>query len=186
VRKFVVVLGLVLIVVGVVVATYQVDETYADEVEVGSWGKTTPIWPSTLNGTGSPGNRTIWGVGGMSRYSWFEFSLAFSGDLRVTVAAVANPQNAGEEPVAPVFDETGSSVFRRVNVGEGTWQVDIFNEGLVPVDILPGSFVVAKESVAVPEVGYPYTLPGTLVALLGVVVLVVGVVSRGRVKRKKG
>ena len=184
-RRVLVVLGLVLLVIGVAVAAYQVDETYADVTEVGSWGKDTPIWPSTLNGTASPGNRTFWGKGGMSRYSWFELNLAFSGSLRVIVSALSNPASPSGGTMTPVFDENGTSFYQRVDVGDGTWQVDIVNEGLAPVDILPGSFVVAKKSVAVPGVGYPYSLPGTLVALLGVVVLVVGVVSKGRVKRKK-
>ena len=178
-------MGLVLLVVGVVVAAYPSNESFSVETTVGSWGVTTPIWPSTLNGTDKPGNSTFWGRGGMSRYSWYEFSLAFSGPVRLSVSYMTNPDSPSGGTKNAVFNQVVTAFDDRVNAGPGTWQVDIVNEGLTPVDIVPGSFVVAKESLSETRVGYPYSLYGTFVALLGVVVLVVGVVSKSKVKRKK-
>lgn len=184
-RRVLVVVGLVLLIVGVGLAVYQYSERFVVEKTVGSWGVATPIWPSTLNGTGSPGNRTFWGQGGMSRYSWFEFSLSFSGPVRVSVAALSNPNSPSGGTMTPVFDDVGTVFNNKVNAGAGTWQVEIVNEGLTPVDIVPGSFVVAKEDLADIRVVYPYPLVGTFVGLAGVVVLVVGVVSKSRSRRKR-
>jgi len=98
---------------------------------------------------------------------------------------MTNPDSPSGGTKNAVFNQVVTAFDDRVNAGPGTWQVDIVNEGLTPVDIVPGSFVVAKESLSETRVGYPYSLYGTFVALLGVVVLVVGVVSKPKVKRKK-
>ncbi|HKZ93467.1 MAG TPA: hypothetical protein VJ249_02645 [Candidatus Bathyarchaeia archaeon] len=187
-RRLFVVAGLVLVIVGVALTLYSVREVYFEENVVEVWGSVVrPIWPSRLNASGSSGDRGFWGRF-MSRSSWFKLNLSFSGVVRVSVSSVQRDAE-GSQTLVPVFSEVGAVFGQRVDVGgNGTYQVDLVNEGAVPVDVLPGSNVYAKENVAKNRVGSPYSVVGTLAALLGVVVMIFGLVAKSRkpmkVKRK--
>lgn len=166
-------------VVGIFLATFSAVESYSEEEVLTKWDD---IWPSTLNAPPNPRNSTFWGSY-VPRGAWVELDLSFSGSLRVTVSGV---QQTGQT-TTPIFDELGVFFDDKVAVsGGGTYQVDIKNEGSSSVDIDPGSSVAVKQNVGEYRASNPYLVPGTLTACVGVVVLVVGFVTKpGRARRKK-
>ena len=177
-RRSVVVIGFVFLLVGIILAFYSTGESYSEEEIVTEWDD---IWPSTLNPPPDPQNATFWGsyvqIG-----DWIEFDLSFSGSVRVTVSALQQ----ADQKLTPIFDEVGTVFDQKVAVpGSGTYQVDIKNEGLSAVDIIPGSSVAVKTNVTSYGTSYPYSAIGVLTACGGAVVLILGLLSKSRKARKK-
>jgi hypothetical protein len=172
-RKKIVITGLILLIAGVGLAAFSTTESYIEENTVDKWEN---IWPSRLNPPSNPENSTFWGRFMRSGY-WFEFNLSFSGPVRVTVSVLEQVAQI----MTPVFNQSGTYFSQKVSIGgNGTYQVDIKNEGSVPADIAPGSNVFAKENVTKQRTYYPYFTFGTLITLGGAAVLIYGALAKQR------
>jgi hypothetical protein len=177
---------LILIVVGIVLAVVVVTKpvTNLQDIPNAVW---TPILsldpanPSVLSPASEPYNSAgPWGYGPMPVGGSLALNILASGSVRVTVASVTS-----EQTLDFVFDDVGTSFFESVAASGGTYQVQITNEGATSVEIMSGSNVTAQQRVTTYETSYPYVSWGSLVAALGVVLVVVGYISKPKKRLSK-
>ena len=173
IRKPIVITGIVLLVAGIALAAFSSVEPYIEEEIRDVWD----VRPPTLE----PNNATFWGRlmhGGW----WFQLNVSSSHPIRLTISVIEHDPT----PVmVPIFGQVGTSFTEKVIVdATGTHQVDIKNEGEYTVNIW--GTVIAKESEETKyRTVYSYATPGTIVALTGVVVLLVGIYTKPKSLKRK-
>ena len=180
IKKKILVPGLMVLVVGIVLAAVSADEpvTSLNDLPDAAW---TPILsqdpanPSMLSPTSQPYSRTLWAYGPMPTGGSFRLNIRTSGPVRVTMASVASQQGLNV-----VFDEVGTSFLESVYASGGTFQLQIENEGTNPVQILEGSSVIGQQRVISYQTVYPYVAWGSLTAAFGVLLIVVGYFAKSK------
>jgi hypothetical protein len=184
VRKSILAVGLIVVIAGVALAVFSTRESYTTAEELSVWY---PIYTqnpadySTLSPASEPYNRTFWGYGPMPFNGLLELNIATTGPVRVLVSFIV-----GQDVVDVVYDVTGTMFEgKSIPAGGGTYQVEIRNEGSESVRIYSGSNVRAMADKTDYVTVYPYTNLGGLVAAVGVILLVLGLVIKPRRKARK-
>lgn len=178
IKKAIVIVASILLTVGIVSATFSIQESYTEESTLNRWDLNNE--PITLKSTG-PG--LIWGLE-MPERSFFELNVSASGSVRVRIGTPTFIEDTEEVVLTNlIFDHVGTRFTQKVEVDKsGTYQVEIKNEG-TPVNISGNVF--AKKIVTIYQAVYPYSSLGTLVAIGGLTLLIYGVLIRPKKRRSK-
>jgi len=111
---------------------------------------------------------------------WFQLNVSASDSVRLVISVLQQE----DQSMQAMFNSSMSIFTQKVTVGgTGTYQVDIVNENQYEVEI--SGYVDARENVTKNNVFYPYSTPGTLLALVGIVVLIVGALTKPKRIPKK-
>lgn len=178
--------GLILIVAGIVLAAVVVTKpvTNLKDIPGAVWTpiqSQNPANPSVLSPASEPYNRAgPWGYGPMPIGGQFALNILASGPVRVIVASVSSDQT-----LETVYNKFGTSFFEPVPASGGTYQVQVTNEGTSSVEIMSGSNVFAQQRITTYETSYPYVGWGSLVAVLGVALVIVGYISKPKKRLSK-
>lgn len=180
------VLGAVLIVVGVLLTQVVVTTpvTSLKDISGAVWSPIVsldPDHPSLLSpASGLYDHAGPWGFGPMPFDSVFALTISTSGPVRVTISSVASDYS-----LDTIFDHVGHSFSESVHVGGGTYQIDILNQGSIPVEILSGSKVVGQQRVTTYERVFPFISWGVLVVIAGIALVGFGFLSKSRKRLSK-
>ena len=177
-NKIIVVAGLIFLIAGIALVFPSTDETHTTIQEIQKWDS---IWPPTLNPPPQPNNSTFWGRY-MQRGNWYELDLSSNSSVRVTISIMLQQS----QTKTPIFDQVGTRFTQKVGIGfEGTYQVDIINEGTSPASIW--GHATAMKEVTINSKIYPYLPWGILMAIAGLALTIFGVSrkSKKRVSKKK-
>lgn len=154
-------------------------EIHSEEVIINEWNLNREQY-RVIN----PSNKTFW-VLEMKEEDFFEFDISSSDAVKVEVGTPAYDELMLQIITKdPIFTHVGKRFIQEVEIPKnGTYQVEIANEGTVPVII--SGFVYAKKLVVTRRTFYPYSSQGTLLILAGLASLIYGVVSKSKKKTHK-
>lgn len=173
IRKTFLIMGLMLLIIGIVLAVFSIQESHAEENAVGRWDN---IWPYALKPQSEPG--PIWAIEMPEGGGFFELNVSATDTVRVRIGSPGY-DNVTEKDVllGIVFDQVGTRFTQKVAVGgSGYYEVEIKNEGTASVGIWGD--VVAKKAEVTHQTVYPYSSLGTLVMLGGLTSLIYGVLTK--------
>jgi hypothetical protein len=115
--------------------------------------------------------------------NFFEFNLSASDAVRVKVGTpVYDELMLKIITKDPIFNQVGTRFVQEIKIPKnGTYQVEIVNEGTAPVII--SGFVYAKKLTR--QTFYPYSSQGTILMLAGMASLIYGAFSKPKKRRFK-
>lgn len=175
-------MALILLIMGIALATFSTHESYTVENTVDDWDVSTPY--STLTPL-TPHNLTAWAP--VQEGSFFELNVSASDTLTVRIGNVTITDTGEEVWRNPIFNQIGTRFTQKAAINEtGTsYMVEIKNEGTTPVRI--AGHVFLKNTVVIYEAIYPYASPATPVLLVGLTSLIYAVLTnpkKGHFKTK--
>lgn len=160
----------VFLALGIALGAFSIQESHAEEIILGLWNN---IWPPTLN---PQGTGPVWGLE-LQEGSFFDLNVSTSDAVRLRIGTPAFNNDTGEQLLTNLlFNEVGTHFTEKVVVSRnGSYEVEIANEGSVPVDIWGNAS--ARKILETYQTVYPYSLSGTLVALGSFFGLVYGILT---------
>lgn len=173
-------MALILLIMGIVLATFSIQKSYTEENTVAEWDVSTPL--STLTPL-TPNNLTAWAP--MQEGSFFELNVSASDTVRVRIGNVTFADTGEEVWVYLLFDQVGTRFAQKATINEtGTsYLVEIKNEGTTPVHIAGNVFL--KNTVVKYEAIYPYPSSATLMLLVGLTLLIYAVLTNPKKRYSK-
>lgn len=157
-------LGLILLVPGVVLFLFPVEERYLETVTKRKWD----LQSQTI----APQDTTFYGSY-LGPNMYFKLNISSpEGAIKVIVSVVKHLPDPIKDPV---FEETGTYFDQMVSSG-GTSYVDIENENLFQVT-LQGNVLVLEQKENYLTV-YPYVIQGFLIMLVGIGALIFGILKK--------
>lgn len=178
IRKTLLIAALALLVAGIVLAAFSIQESHSEEQTLGNWDSS---GPSTIHPQ-DPGPR--WALE-MPEGSFFELSVSASDTVRVKIGTPTYPEDTGEEVLTNlIFDQVGTSFTQNVTIGENdTYQVEIHNEATTNV-IVWGN-ISARSILTTYQTLYPHSSSGALVVLGGLALSIYGVLTKPKKRHHK-
>lgn len=166
-------MGLALLILGIVLVVFSVQESDAEELMIDEWGN---LGDSTIRPE-DPGPH--WAIG-MQKGDFFELNMSASGIVSVRIGIPTIIEETEQEALENIiFDQTKTQFAQRVEINEsGTYQVEVSNGGTTAIVVLGN--VLAGRILVIYQTFYPYSSPGTLAAIAGLSSLVYGIFSKTR------
>jgi hypothetical protein len=168
-------MAVILLTVGIVL-TYSHPESLPEEVTLDKWD---PLTPSTL----SPQNETGWDYTELTQGGTFlKLNVTASDNVTLMIGEpIYNNVTGGESWTNLLFNQNGTRFTQEVAIaGTNASFLEIINNETTPVNISGNVTKLGNINQTV----YPYSLLGILVALVGFILLIYGIVTRPGPRRK--
>lgn len=175
-RRAIVIVALILLLTGIVLAV-SIQESHTEEGVLDRWD---PITPSELY----PTNATGWAFTlKISGGTFLELNIVASDVVRVRIGILTAGVSGEGTWEKLVFDDTGTRFTQRITIAETDANfLEIKNEG---TDIVNISGDIRKIG-NIHQTSYPYLGLGTLAAVFGLILLVLGVSAKPEKRRFEG
>jgi len=161
-------------VIGIILAAFSTQASYEEENTLGMWVN---LWPDALKPQSEPG--PLWTIEIPEGGGFFELNVSATDSVRVRIGTPGFDNVTQKDILVDiVFDQVGTRFNQKVNVEGGFYEVDIRNEGTVPVMIWGDA--LAKNTTVTYQTVYPYSSSGTLVVLGGLTSLMYGVLTKAK------
>jgi len=177
IRNAVVVMALILLTVGIVLA-YSHPESLPEQITLDKWD---PLTPSTL----SSQNETGWDFTELTQGgSFLKLNVTASDNVTLIIGEPIYDNVTGEETWTNViFNQVGTRFTQEVAIaGTAASLLEIDNEGTTPVNISGNITKIGNINQTI----YPYSSLGFLVAVVGSILLIYGILTRSGKKHSKG
>ena len=169
-------MGMILLTVGVVLATFSIQEFYTEENTFNKWDD---IGSSIAY---LPDSGPSWALD-MQKGNFFELNVSASDTVSVRIGNLTYDEDMEHEVLTDlVFDQIGTGFTQKVAISANdTYGIKIKNAGTSPVRIWGN--VLAKENLTIHKMAYPYSSLGTLVGLVGLTSLTYGAFTKPKKRR---
>lgn len=160
------------------IVAFYIAESHIEEAIIDEWD---PITPSTLY----PQNVTGWSFIALTpQGSFLELNITASGNVTVIVGKLVfyNETTREEQWSNVIFNQTGMSFLSKIEiVNKDVDFLEIKNDGTKPVDV-SGNI---KKLDYVKRPYYPYLSLGALTFLIGLTILVYGITTESKRKKRR-
>ena len=169
---------MILLTLGIVLA-YSHPESLPEEITLDKWD---PLTPSTLSPQNENGNETGWDYTELTQGgSFLKLNVTASGNVTLIIGEpVYDNATGGETWANLIFNQVGMRFTQEVAIA-GTLAscLEIMNNGTTSVNI-SGSVIKIGN---INETVYPYSSLGFLVAVVGSILLIYGILTRAAPRR---
>jgi hypothetical protein len=169
-------MALIFLTLGIVLA-FSIQESLPEEITLDKWD---PVTPSTL----SPQNETGWAYTELTKGgSFLKLNVTASDEVRLIIGEPSYSATEEETWTNVIFNQSGTSFTQEVAIaGTAASFLEIDNEGTTPVNLSGNVKKIGNTYQTV----YPYSSLGTLVILVGSILLIYGIFTLPKKRHLKG